>query len=142
MVEPANIRNAKILIVDNQPANVMLLGRILDGAGYSSVSSTMNPREVCELHRKNRYDLILLDLRMPGMDGFDVMEGLKEFVPADDLPVLIITAHPDDKSRALKAGAKDFTARPFDHAEVLTHVRSMLEASMQKRSSGGAATGG
>ena len=86
-----------------------------------------NPHEVCELHRKHRYDLILLDLQMPGMDGFQVMEGLKEIETDGYLPVLVITAQPDHKLRALKAGAKDFVSKPFDLAEVLMRVHNMLE---------------
>ena len=83
--------------------------------------------EVCELHRKNRYDLILLDLQMPGMDGFQVMEGLKEIETDGYLPVLVITAQPGHKLRALQAGAKDFVSKPFDALEVLTRVHNMLE---------------
>ena len=85
------------------------------------------PREVCELHLKNRYDLILLDLQMPGMDGFQVMEGLKEIEPDGYLPVLVITAQPGHKLRALQAGAKDFVSKPFELAEVLARVHNMLE---------------
>ena len=127
MVEAAEILNACILVVDDQAANVSLLERMLTGAGYTSVASTMDPREVCELHRVNRYSLILLDLQMPGLDGFEVMEGLKEIAKDDYLPVLVITAQPGHKLRALQAGAKDFISKPFDLAEVLTRVRNMLE---------------
>ena len=74
---PPDILDASILIVDDQESNVRLLEQLLADTGYTRVSSTMDPREVCALHRKNRYDLILLDLQMPGMDGFQVMEGLK-----------------------------------------------------------------
>ena len=123
----ADILNAGILIVDDQEVNVLLLERMLRGAGYLSVSSTMDPNEVCELHRKNRYGLILLDLLMPGMDGFKVMEGLKEIEEGGYLPVLVITAQPDQKLRALQAGAKDFVGKPFDLAEVLARVHNMLE---------------
>ena len=77
MITESEILNANILIVDDQEANVSLLEQLLREAGYTCVASTMNPHEVCALHRKNRYDLILLDLQMPGMDGFQVMEGLK-----------------------------------------------------------------
>src|SRR5678815_1046585 len=119
MVSSADILNARILVVDDQEANVLLLERMLRGAGYASVASTMNPHEVCELHRKNRYDLILLDLQMAGLDGFQVMEGLKEIETDGYLPVLVITAQPDHKLRALQAGAKDFVSKPFDLAEVL-----------------------
>jgi PAS domain S-box-containing protein len=79
------------------------------------------------LHRKNRYDLILLDLQMPGMDGFQVMEGLKTNEADSYLPVLVITAQPGHKLRALQAGAKDFISKPFDLAEVKTRIHNMLE---------------
>ena len=127
MADAADILNAGILIVDDQEVNVLLLERMLRGAGYVSISSTMDPNEVCELHRKNRYGLILLDLLMPGMDGFKVMEGLKEIEEGSYLPVLVITAQPDQKLRALRAGAKDFVSKPFDLAEVLARVHNMLE---------------
>ena len=127
MVNSADILNAGILVVDDQEVNVLLLERMLRGAGYLSVSSTMDPNEVCELHRKNRYGLILLDLLMPGMDGYKVMEGLKEIEEGGYLPVLVITAQPDQKLRALQAGAKDFVGKPFDLAEVLARVHNMLE---------------
>ena len=127
MVDSAEIFKAKILIVDDQEANVLLLERMLSGAGYVSVTSTLDPRAVCELHRKNRYDLILLDLQMPVMDGFEVMERLKEIEKDGYLPVLVVTAQPDHKLRALRAGAKDFVSKPFDLAEVLTRVHNMLE---------------
>jgi CheY-like chemotaxis protein len=87
MVSLADILNARILVVDDQEANVRLLEGMLRIAGYASIESTMDPREVCELHRKNRYSLILLDLQMPGMDGFQVMEGLKEIETDGYLPV-------------------------------------------------------
>ena len=85
MVSSADILNAKILVVDDKEANVRLLEGMLRVAGYTSVDSTTDPSEVCELHRQNRYSLILLDLQMPGMDGFQVMEGLKE-IEARRLP--------------------------------------------------------
>ncbi|HXQ76639.1 MAG TPA: adenylate/guanylate cyclase domain-containing protein [Gemmatimonadaceae bacterium] len=127
MVDPADILKAKVLIVDDQEANVLLLERTLGGAGYVSLASTRDPRAVCDLHRENRYDLILLDLQMPVMDGFEVMEGLKQIEGDGYLPVLVVTAQPDHKLRALRAGAKDFVSKPFDLAEVLTRVRNMLE---------------
>ena len=89
MVTESDILNASILIVDDQAANVSLLERLLRTAGYARVASTMNPREVCALHRANRYDLILLDLQMPGMDGFQVMEGLKGIAP-DGYPEVLL----------------------------------------------------
>jgi putative two-component system response regulator len=127
MVSSSDILNGNLLIVDDQAVNVLLLDRMLGGAGYTSIASTTDPHEVCELHRKNRYDLILLDLQMPGMDGFQVMEGLREVEPNDYLPVLVITAQPGHKLRALQAGAKDFISKPFELPEVLARVRGMLE---------------
>jgi PAS domain S-box-containing protein len=126
LTEP-EILSAKILIADDQEANVELLKEILAQAGYTSVSSTTKPVEVCGLHRQNRYDLILLDLQMPGMDGFQVIESLKTN-PADAyLPVLVVTAQPGHKLRALQAGAKDFISKPFDLVEVKTRIHNMLE---------------
>ena len=127
MVDLSDILGAKILIVDDLEANVRLLDRMLRQAGHTCVASTMDPHEVCGLHRDNRYDLILLDLEMPGMDGFQVMEGLKEIEADGYLPILVITAQPDHKVRALKAGAKDFISKPFDLVEVRTRIHNMLE---------------
>ncbi len=127
MINASDILKAKLLIVDDQAANVLLLERLLRSAGYLSITSTQNPHEVCELHRKNHYDLILLDLQMPDLNGFQVMEGLKEIETEGYLPVLVITAQPDEKLRALKAGAKDFVSKPFDLAEVLARVQNLLE---------------
>jgi PAS domain S-box-containing protein len=127
MVNSSDILNASILIVDDLDANVQIFTRMLVSAGYTSVTSTMNSLEVCELHRSHRYDLILLDLHMPGMDGFQVMEGLKEIEPDGYLPVIAITAYPEYKLRALRAGAKDFINEPFELPEVLVRVHNMLE---------------
>ncbi len=151
MISSSDILHGKILVVDDQEANILLLERMLRGAGYTSVTSTMDPREVFELHRNNRYDLILLDLEMPGVDGFRVMEQIKEIEPQDllvdlsmkrqfqmiegleeiepggYLPVIVITAQPEHKLRSLKAGARDFISKPFEIAEVLARVRNMLE---------------
>jgi putative two-component system response regulator len=127
MISQANILQGKILIVDDQEVNIVLLERMLRGAGYVSITSTTDPGEVCGLHLKNRYDLILLDLQMPGMDGFQVMAGLKEIDPDGYLPVLVITAQPGHKLRAFRAGAKDFISKPFALTEVLARAHNMLE---------------
>ena len=127
MVNSSDILNAGILIVDDLEANVRLLEQMLGNAGYLHVSSTMDPRSVCDLHRTNHYDLILLDLQMPGMDGFQVMECLKEIETGGYTPVLVITAQPAHKLRALQSGAKDFVSKPFDLHEVLMRVHNMLE---------------
>jgi len=127
MISPSDILHGKILIVDDQAANVTLLDQMLRSAGYVAISSTQDPRAVAELYRQNQYDLILLDLQMPGLDGFQVMEELKDVEMGGYLPVLVITAQPGHKLRALHAGAKDFISKPFDFAEVLLRVSNMLE---------------
>src|SRR5271167_3674298 len=127
MVSPADILNARILVVDDKEENVRLLAGILRVAGYVSVTTTTDPSEVCALYRQNRYSLILLDLQMPGTDGFQVMEGLKEIEGDGYLPVLVITAQPGHKLRALEAGAKDFVSKPFELAELRARVRNILE---------------
>lgn len=127
MITESDILNAKLLIVDDQESNVILLEQILHGAGYSCVASTMDSRAVVELHGRNHYDLILLDLQMPDMDGFQVMESLKLIETGGYLPVLVITAQPGHKLRALKAGARDFVSKPFDVLEVTTRIHNMLE---------------
>jgi two-component system cell cycle response regulator len=122
-----DILSAHILIVDDQKSNVSLLEQLLGEAGYTRVTSTMDSLEVCALHRKNRYDLILLDLQMPGMDGFHVMAALKTNESDGYLPVIVLTAQPGHKLRALQAGAKDFISKPFDLVEVKTRIHNMLE---------------
>ena len=133
MLKITDILNAKILIVDDQQANILLLEQILRTSGYLNVTSTIDPQQVCALYAEHRYDLILLDLQMPEMDGFQVMEGLKEIETGGYLPVLVITAQPSHKLRALQAGAKDFVAKPFDIVEVQTRIHNMLEVRLLYR---------
>jgi PAS domain S-box-containing protein len=127
MIETSEIFNASILIVDDQEANVLLLEKMLGNAGYLRVASTMDPRAVCALYLAHRYDLILLDLQMTAMDGFEVMEALKAIERDGYVPVLVIAAQPGHKLRALQAGARDFVSKPFDFIEVQTRIRNMLE---------------
>lgn len=133
MISSADIFNAKVLIVDDLEANVRLLEQTLGQAGYTRVSSTRDSREVCELHRQHQYDLILLDLLMPVMDGFQVLEGLKAIETGGYVPVLVITAQPNHKLGALKAGAKDFISKPFDLVEVKTRIHNLLEVRLLYR---------
>ena len=126
MIGPAEIFRAKILLVDDNADNARLLQQILQSAGYTAVSTTTEPRLVAPLHAQHRYDLIMLDLLMPGMDGFAVMEALKA-VEKDYLPVLAVTGEAGHKLRALEQGAKDFVSKPFDWDEVLLRVHNMLE---------------
>jgi PAS domain S-box-containing protein len=112
---------------------VQLLEQLLREAGYTNVTSSMDPRAVCALHRESRFDLILLDLQMPGMDGFQVMQGLAADATDSYLPVIVLTAQPSHKLRALQAGAKDFISKPFDLLEVKTRIHNMLEVRLLYR---------
>ena len=133
MIDAAEIFNANILIVDDQEANVLLLEQILLKAGYQRISSTRDPLAVAALHLAHCYDLILLDLQMPKMDGFQVMADLKESKLDSYVPVLVITAQPSHKLRALQTGAKDFISKPFDLVEVQTRIHNMLEVRLLYR---------
>jgi CheY-like chemotaxis protein len=133
MITSSDILHGKILIVDDQETNIVLIERMLHNAGYTSVTSTMNPQKVIELHHANPYDLILLDIQMPGMDGFQVMERLKGRAEDKYPPILVITADPDHKQRALQAGARDFVSKPFELIEVLTRVHNMLEVHLLQK---------
>ena len=128
-----DIQAARLLIVDDQESNVVLLQTILEAAGYRNIDATTDPREVFDLYRRNHYDLILLDLSMPHMSGFEVMEALKPIETGGYLPVLVITAEPEHKLRALQAGAKDFITKPFDQIEVLTRIHNMVEIRLLHR---------
>ncbi len=128
-----DILEARILIVDDQEANVRLLERLLVEAGYVNLSSTMNPQQVCAMHRQNDYDLILLDLQLPVMDGFQVMAALQASSADGYLAVIVLTAQPGHKLRALSAGAKDFISKPFDLLEVKTRIHNMLEVRLLYR---------
>ncbi len=133
MIDANAIFNARILIVDDQDANVLLLQRMLQEAGYTGVSSTQQPAQVAQLHRDHEYDLILLDLHMPEMEGFQVMESLGGTGAANYLPVIVLTASPNHKLRALQAGARDFISKPFDLVEVKTRIHNMLEVRLLYR---------
>jgi len=133
MMNDAQRLASNILIVDDFEFNITLLVHILTTAGYTSVTSTTNPREVPALHRKNGYDLILLDIEMPGMDGFQVMQRLKETHAGDFPPILVVTAEPQHKLHSLHCGAKDFLSKPFELVEVLTRVNNMLEARLLQK---------
>ena len=136
MIQTPDILAARILIVDDQIVNVRMLERVLSDAGYSRVESSTSPVDVCALHCKNDYDLILLDLHMPGMDGFEVIEALKANNADPYLPVIVLTAQPSHKVRALKAGAKDFISKPLDLTEVNLRIHNMLEVRLLYRQLG------
>jgi diguanylate cyclase (GGDEF)-like protein len=127
MISATDILNARILVVDDQALGARALGEMLTDAGYTNVSHTTDPFQVCALHRAHHYTLILLDMEMPGKNGFQVMKELNAVEAEGYAPVLAITAEPAYKLQALKAGAKDFISKPFDLEEMLTRVRNMVE---------------
>ncbi|MEO8160165.1 MAG: response regulator [Arenimonas sp.] len=117
---------ARLLIVDDQHANVELLQALLADAGYAQVMATTDPRKAAPLHDQHHFDLILLDLQMPGMDGFEVMAALREIEPDGYLPVLVLTGQPGLKLRALQAGARDFLSKPFELFELQARIHNLL----------------
>ena len=128
-----DLNQSGILVVDDESGIRQLLGMELRSAGYANVTLCDDSRKVVELHKEHRYELILLDLRMPHMDGYQVMSALKEIEADGYLSVLVITAEPDEKMKALGAGAKDFVTKPFERAELLTRVKNLLEVRMLYR---------
>jgi CheY-like chemotaxis protein len=128
--DPPDVLRASILIVDDQKANILLLEQLLADVGYCNVASTMKPKEVSRLYQQYCFDLILLDLQMPGCDGFEVMAALKANAEVRFLPVIVLTAQPGQKLRALQAGARDFISKPFDLVEVRTRIHNMLEVQL------------
>src|SRR4028118_321874 len=124
------INKAKVLIIDDEQSNVRLLERILELVGGIHVRSTTDSREAIRCYEEFHPDLVLLDLHMPHLDGFAVMEQLKTVVSEDTyLPILVLTADitSETKRRALSSGAKDFVTKPLDHSEVLLRIRNLLE---------------
>jgi signal transduction histidine kinase len=123
-------KKGKILVVDDEPANVRLLERILQLAGYTQVMSTTDPRTVPALFEQFQPDLILTDLFMPFLDGFALMQELRKSPEAHGyLPIVVLTADvtSESKRRALASGATDFLTKPFDHSEVLLRVGNLLQ---------------
>ena len=130
MIETLRPKDARILVVDDERVNVVLLERILEQDGYTNVRSTTRSDQAVALYEEFEPDLVLLDLHMPGLDGFAVMERLEDRIAGDTfLPILILTAdiRPEVKRRALAAGAKDFVTKPFDRTEVLLRIQNLLQ---------------
>jgi DNA-binding response OmpR family regulator len=127
MISAADILAARILVVDDAPDALRMLEQMLTAAGHSMVVGTTDPRRVADLHREHDFDAILLDVQMPGMDGFEVMEALKPCERDGYLPVLALTAEPGHRTQALRYGAKDILRKPFDPEELLLRVRNLVE---------------
>ncbi len=123
-------RRSTILIVDDEPANIALLERLLKREGFERLLSTTDPREALRLFQANAVDLVLLDLMMPDLDGFALLETFARLIPPNSyLPILVLTADATlpARRRALSLGAKDFLTKPFDAVEALLRIFNLLE---------------
>ncbi len=122
-------KQVTIMIVDDQSSNLLFLEKMLSLDGYALVHSLSDSRKAVEMYKELRPDLLLLDLRMPYVDGFEIMKQLGEVEYEDYLPIIVLTAQVDRETRlrALEAGAKDFLSKPLDQAEVLNRIRNLLE---------------
>ena len=127
-----DVLSANILVVDDEPANVKLMERILASKGYSNVMSTLDPRQVKDIFLAQASDLIILDLNMPYMDGYQVMEQLQGLEDVSLPPILVVTAQntSDYRQRALDNGGSDYVTKPFDAKEVLSRVRNLLDVQL------------
>ena len=129
MTISGSFKNARLLIVDDEDANIEILQRILTRAGFARIETTNDSREVSALYIEHRPDLILLDLHMPHLDGLEVMDQLNEIAEASYLPILILSGDltPEARRDALSRGAKDFVNKPFQQEELLLRIKTLLE---------------
>lgn len=132
-----DVKQGKILIVDDNLVNTKLLEKILKVAGYSNIRTTNDSREVMDIYREDDPDVILLDINMPFMNGLEVMQSLKKYAdPTHDyLNVIVITAQHDQvlMKKAFDLGARDFIGKPFNHDEILLRIKNMLEVRILHR---------
>jgi CheY-like chemotaxis protein len=117
----------RILIVDDQKSNVRLLEQTLRRAGYDEVMSTVEPRSVAAMHLEHRFDLILLDLQMPELNGLEVLAQLQEVRAANPVTILVLSADATQSDAALQAGAESFLGKPFRLPDVVERVGLMLK---------------
>ena len=127
MPNPIEAGSPRILIVDDQKSNISLLELTLRRAGFVQVSSTVEPRDVAAMHLENRYDLILLDLQMPEMTGFEVMAQLQEVRASNPVSILVLSADATQNKNALEEGADSFMGKPFRLPDVVERIQSMLK---------------
>jgi DNA-binding response OmpR family regulator len=129
MITAEKIRNAKILIIDDEPANIMVLEETLKQSGHTAIKTTTDPREALATFKEYQPDLVLLDLNMPHLNGFQVLELIKQVDPENNVPIMILTAQIDQSTRlqALDSGVREFLTKPFDILEVSLRIRNMLE---------------
>lgn len=127
--------NARLLIIDDEPANLKLLDKLLRSQGYEHLVLVSDPERVVQQYQEVRPDLILLDINMPGMDGYEVMAQLQALGDPLLPPIVVLTAQreKDFMLKALTAGARDFIAKPFDRNELLMRVRNLLDAQLAHR---------
>lgn len=133
MSTETKLKDSRILIVDDERANITLIEKVLELDGYSEFVSTSDSTEVIELYQSFHPQLILLDLNMPVFDGFDIMNQLAAIEPEDKFPaILVLTAQVDRETRirALNGGAKDYVHKPFDRVELLSRIRNQLEVKL------------
>lgn len=128
-MEPKDYLKSKILIVDDEPGNVILLEQMMIQEGYNCLYSTSDSTQCIDMFAEVQPDLVLLDLNMPRMDGFGVMAKLKEIDPKSMVPILVLTALTDEKTKlhALRSGAKDFLNKPFELTEASLRIKNLLE---------------
>ncbi len=127
MLPATEASRARILIVDDLKSNVRLLEHTLRRAGYGEVTATLEPAEVADLHALHDFDLILLDLQMPHVDGFEVLQRLQKIKAAHPVTVLVISADASQTAAALEAGADGFLGKPFRLPDVVERVQGMLK---------------
>lgn len=131
MIPESIVKSARILVVDDDQAVARLLEQVLGKAGYQNIKSTTEPHAALGLFLEFQPDLVVLDLHMPKLDGFDMMERIGPHVPEESyLPILVLTGDltPETRRQALAAGARDFLTKPVDHLEVLLRIYNLLEA--------------
>ncbi len=135
MIPNQEVLDARILIMDDTQANVTMLEKMLDNAGYTSVLGITDSREVMGIYESFQPDIVLLDINMPHLNGYQVMEKINEVKKDAYLPILVLTAQHDRETcySALNRGAKDFLTKPFDQTEALIRIQNMLETKFLHR---------
>ena len=130
-----DITDAKILIVDDVVMNIDLLKEILREDGFRNLFSTNDPYQIYPLYQQHGFDLIILDLKMPGMSGIEVLKKFKKIIKTSFLPIVVLTAHADriNRTQALELGAKDYITKPFNNWDIQLRLRNTLQASLYHR---------
>ena len=126
---PEYIREASVLVVDDKQDNIDVLMQMLVNHGFTNISAITDPREAEPMYRATAFDLVLLDIRMPHLDGYQVMERIKAVEQNGTPNVMVLTAQTDreTKYKALDMGVRDFLYKPFDQLEAMARIRNMIE---------------